>query len=101
MVATRQFGACFLVLLATLAILLPTTQFLPQLVQEDFGFTATWACRRPAAYASQRPLDHQTRTQPGSRYLRRAGQCGFPPPRISSSVRAASVIVLQHDGRIS
>jgi MFS transporter, DHA2 family, multidrug resistance protein len=43
MVATRQFGACFVVMLATGAILLATTQFLPQLVQQDFGYTATWA----------------------------------------------------------
>jgi DHA2 family multidrug resistance protein len=43
MVASRQFGACFLVMLATGAILLSTTQFLPELVQEDFGYTATWA----------------------------------------------------------
>lgn len=43
MVANRQFGACFLVMLATGAILLATTQFLPQLVQQDFGYTATWA----------------------------------------------------------
>ena len=43
MVATRQFGACFLVMLATGAILLSTTQSLPQLVQQDFGYTATWA----------------------------------------------------------
>jgi DHA2 family multidrug resistance protein len=43
MVATRQFGACFLVMLATGALLLATTQFLPLLVQEDFGYTATWA----------------------------------------------------------
>ena len=43
MVATRQFGACFLVMLATGAILLGTTQFLPDLVQADFGYTATWA----------------------------------------------------------
>ena len=43
MVAARQFGACFLVMLATGAILLATTQFLPQLVQGDFGYTATWA----------------------------------------------------------
>lgn len=43
MLATRQFGACFLVMLATGAILLGTTQFLPQLVQLDFGYTATWA----------------------------------------------------------
>ena len=43
MVASRQFGAAFLVMLATGAILLATTQFLPQLVQQDFGYTATWA----------------------------------------------------------
>ena len=43
MVATRQFGACFVVMLATGAILLATTQFLPQMVQQDFGYTATWA----------------------------------------------------------
>jgi DHA2 family multidrug resistance protein len=43
MMASRQFGACFLVMLATGAILLATTQFLPQLVQQDFGYTATWA----------------------------------------------------------
>jgi DHA2 family multidrug resistance protein len=43
MVASRQFGACFLVMLATGAILLATTQFLPLLVQQNFGYTATWA----------------------------------------------------------
>ncbi len=43
MVATRQFGACFLVMLATGAILFATTQFLPLLVQTDFGYTAVWA----------------------------------------------------------
>jgi DHA2 family multidrug resistance protein len=43
MVATRQFGACFGVMLITGAILLATTQFLPQLVQQNFGYTATWA----------------------------------------------------------
>jgi MFS transporter, DHA2 family, multidrug resistance protein len=43
LVATRQFGACFLVMLATGAILISTTQFLPQLVQQNFGYTATWA----------------------------------------------------------
>ena len=43
MVATRQFGACFVVMLATGAILLATTQYLPQLVQQNFGYTATWA----------------------------------------------------------
>jgi DHA2 family multidrug resistance protein len=43
LIASRQFGACFVVMLATGAILLATTNFLPQLVQEDFGYTATWA----------------------------------------------------------
>ena len=43
MVATRQFGACFVVMLATGAILYATSQFLPLLVQTDFGYTATWA----------------------------------------------------------
>jgi DHA2 family multidrug resistance protein len=43
LVATRQFGACFLVMLATGAILLATTQFLPQLVQTEMGYTATLA----------------------------------------------------------
>jgi len=41
--AARQFGACFLVMLATGAILLATTQFVPQLVQAEYGYTATWA----------------------------------------------------------
>jgi DHA2 family multidrug resistance protein len=43
MVAKRQFGSCFVVMMATGAILLATTQFLPQLVQENFGYTATLA----------------------------------------------------------
>jgi MFS transporter, DHA2 family, multidrug resistance protein len=43
LVATRQFGACFLIMLATGALLLATTQLLPQLLQENFGYTATWA----------------------------------------------------------
>src|SRR6201998_2814345 len=43
MVASRQFGACFLVMLAPGALLLATTQFLPELVQEDFGYNATMA----------------------------------------------------------
>jgi MFS transporter, DHA2 family, multidrug resistance protein len=42
-VANRQFGACFAVMLATGAILLSTTQYLPQLVQQVYGYTATWA----------------------------------------------------------
>ena len=43
MVATRQFAAWFLVMGATGAILDATTQFLPLMVQTDFGYTATWA----------------------------------------------------------
>ncbi len=43
MVATRQFGTSFVVMLAAGAILLATTQYLPQLVQQNFGYTATWA----------------------------------------------------------
>jgi DHA2 family multidrug resistance protein len=42
-VTTRQFGACMMVMLALGAILLSTTQFLPQAVQQTFGYTATWA----------------------------------------------------------
>jgi DHA2 family multidrug resistance protein len=43
MVASRQFGACFAVMMATGAILIATTQVLPQLLQANFGYTATWA----------------------------------------------------------
>jgi DHA2 family multidrug resistance protein len=43
MLGTRQFGACFVVMLATGAIPYATTNGLPQLVQRDFGYTATWA----------------------------------------------------------
>jgi MFS transporter, DHA2 family, multidrug resistance protein len=43
LIASRQFGACLIVMLATGAIVLATTNFLPQLVQENFGYTATWA----------------------------------------------------------
>ena len=68
MVATRQFGAWFMVMLATGAILLATTQFLPQLVQQNFGYTATWAglvliARRPCDHghdAAGRPSDRQS-----------------------------------------
>jgi DHA2 family multidrug resistance protein len=42
-VATRQFSACMVVMLALGAILLSTTQFMPQVVQQEFGYTATWA----------------------------------------------------------
>jgi len=42
-VATRQFAASLLTMLTLGAILLTTTQVLPQLVQQNFGYTATWA----------------------------------------------------------
>ncbi|GJE28473.1 DHA2 family efflux MFS transporter permease subunit [Methylobacterium organophilum] len=37
----RQFGSCFVVMLFTGAILIATTQFLPQLTQDYYGYTAT------------------------------------------------------------
>ena len=43
MVASRQFGSSFVVMLAAGAILYATTQFVPQLVQQYFGYTATLA----------------------------------------------------------
>lgn len=43
LLGSRQFGSCFLVMMATGAILIATTQFVPQLVQEYYGYTATLA----------------------------------------------------------
>jgi DHA2 family multidrug resistance protein len=43
MVGSRQFGASFVVMGATGAILYATTQFMPLMLQTDFGYTATWA----------------------------------------------------------
>lgn len=39
----RQFGTCFLVMLLIGAILISTTQLIPQLLQTEFGYTATLA----------------------------------------------------------
>jgi DHA2 family multidrug resistance protein len=39
----RQFGACWLVMLGTGAVLISTTQMMPQLLQADFGYTALLA----------------------------------------------------------
>lgn len=39
----RQFGACFLVMLGTFAVLISATQFLPQLLQTEMGYTAMLA----------------------------------------------------------
>ncbi|MFS8110608.1 DHA2 family efflux MFS transporter permease subunit [Rhizobium jaguaris] len=43
LLGTRQFGSCFIVMMATGAILIATTQFLPQVLQQNYGYTATWA----------------------------------------------------------
>jgi DHA2 family multidrug resistance protein len=39
----RQFGACFLLMLGTGAIVIATTQILPQLLQSELGYTAMLA----------------------------------------------------------
>jgi DHA2 family multidrug resistance protein len=39
----RQFGACFLAMLGTGAIVIATTQILPQFLQAELGYTATLA----------------------------------------------------------
>lgn len=41
MLAGRQFGSCFIVMLGVGAILIATTQVLPQLLQGSYGYTAT------------------------------------------------------------
>lgn len=38
-----QFGSCFVIMLMIGGILIATTQFVPQLLQEYYGYTATWA----------------------------------------------------------
>jgi DHA2 family multidrug resistance protein len=43
MLVSRHFGSCFLVMLATGAILIATTQIVPQMLQSNFGYTATWS----------------------------------------------------------
>jgi DHA2 family multidrug resistance protein len=40
---TRQFGTCFLVMMAVGAVLFSTTQILPQLQQSAFDYTATFS----------------------------------------------------------
>jgi MFS transporter, DHA2 family, multidrug resistance protein len=42
MISTRQFGASFLVMLGQAPSCLPPRS-MPQLVQQNFGYTATWA----------------------------------------------------------
>jgi DHA2 family multidrug resistance protein len=43
LIGRRQFGASWVVMLAVGAILFSSTQLMPQLLQENFGYTATWA----------------------------------------------------------
>jgi DHA2 family multidrug resistance protein len=43
MLTGRQFGTCFLIMLATGALLIATTQIVPQLLQDQFRYTATLA----------------------------------------------------------
>ncbi|MBV8612317.1 MAG: DHA2 family efflux MFS transporter permease subunit [Acetobacteraceae bacterium] len=54
LIGRRQFGTSFFVMLAVGAVLFSTTQFMPQLLQEDFGYTATWAglALMPGGFAS-------------------------------------------------
>jgi MFS transporter, DHA2 family, multidrug resistance protein len=40
---TRQLGPSFMLMLAAGAILVATTNYVPQLVQQEYGYTATWA----------------------------------------------------------
>ena len=39
----RQFGSCFLIMLVFGAVLIGSTQFIPQIMQTQFGYTATLA----------------------------------------------------------
>jgi MFS transporter, DHA2 family, multidrug resistance protein len=43
LIGRRQFGTSFFVMLAVGAVLFGTTQLMPQLLQENFGYTATLA----------------------------------------------------------
>lgn len=43
LLGTRQFGACALVMLGTFAVLISTTQLLPQLLQTEVGYNAMLA----------------------------------------------------------
>ncbi|MBE7183285.1 MAG: DHA2 family efflux MFS transporter permease subunit [Methylobacterium mesophilicum] len=43
LIVSRQFGSCMLVMGATGAILIASTQYIPQILQENYGYTATWA----------------------------------------------------------
>ncbi|HZZ59563.1 MAG TPA: DHA2 family efflux MFS transporter permease subunit [Roseiarcus sp.] len=43
LIGRRQFGTSFFIMLAVGAVLFGTTQLMPQLLQQNFAYTATWA----------------------------------------------------------
>jgi DHA2 family multidrug resistance protein len=43
LLVSRQFGTCFLIMLSLGAVLIAMTQVLPQILQDEFGYTATLA----------------------------------------------------------
>jgi DHA2 family multidrug resistance protein len=43
MLTGRQFGTCFVIMLVTGALLIATTQIMPQMLQARYNYTATWA----------------------------------------------------------
>jgi DHA2 family multidrug resistance protein len=43
MLASRQFGACFAIMLGVGAIIIATTQIVPQILQDNYGYTAQLA----------------------------------------------------------
>jgi MFS transporter, DHA2 family, multidrug resistance protein len=54
LIGRRQFGTSFFIMMAVGAVLFGTTQVMPQLLQENFGYTATWAglALMPGGFAS-------------------------------------------------
>ena len=54
LIGRRNFGASFVVMLAVGAVLFGTTQLMPQLLQGNFGYTATLAglALMPGGFAS-------------------------------------------------
>ncbi len=43
LIGQRQYGTCFVIMAATGALLFATTQYLPELLQTYYGYTATWS----------------------------------------------------------
>ncbi|HVJ32646.1 MAG TPA: DHA2 family efflux MFS transporter permease subunit [Terriglobia bacterium] len=73
----RQFGGCFAVMLCVGAILVATTQFLPQMLQEEFGYTATLAgsALSPGGFVTMllMPISGRLVTAVAPKYLIAAG----------------------------